>query len=328
VSTALTPKEHQHLTELHSRFQIGTFSETDVSALLILLREKSNGGAIMELANSIAHAERNSGEFFKRIKANQSLLNDLGKRAGTLDARYMFTDASFASSLTDTLKRHGFDQFDRDVADLIFLCGLSLLQGSSVKGGATYGQIHIGLTSEHFELRAQMPIQHNGKTVQAAFPLAAVANKWIPICNPRASLQPNAPVIIKVESFKPLISGFAPFEVHIERAPSISDNDLASLIRLIPRLSRSPEGLEFTPKLGPSMSLRYDGERLTVQGLPDYFRPGSEYELALMSMNFCLGACVHDDSGAHWFLNGLDKAPDGFVCHWVGKGSPTCTRPS
>jgi hypothetical protein len=328
VPKALTPKEHQHLTELHGRFQIGTFSETDASALLILLREKSNGGAIMELANSVAHSERNSGEFFRRIKANQSLLNDLGKRAGTLDARYMFTDMSFASNLNSTLKRYGFEEIDRGVADLIFLCSLSLLQGSSVKGGATIGEIQMALTGDHFELRAQMPIHHKGKTVQAVFPLAALANKWIPICNPRASLQPSGPVVVKVEGFAPQITGFKPFEVYIERAPALSEIDLANLVRLIAGLSRNSEGLQFTPRQGPSMLLRYDGERLTVQGLPDYFRPGSEYELLLMSINFCLGACVHDDSGAHWFLNGLDKAPDGFVCHWVGKGSPTCTRPA
>ncbi|MGH8285931.1 MAG: hypothetical protein ACRETT_09210, partial [Steroidobacteraceae bacterium] len=93
-----------------------------------------------------------------------------------------------------------------------------------------------------------------------------------------------------------------------------------------PRLSRTAEGMVFTPGEGTPMPLRYDGERLTVAGRPEFFRGGSQYEAILKAIHRALGACVHDDAGAHWFLP-LAVAPDGFHSHWVGRGSETCTRP-
>jgi hypothetical protein len=320
------PKERQRLAELHGRFKGGTFSETEVSAVLVLLREKSGGGPILELAHSIAHSERNSGEFFRRVRDNQSLLNDLGKRAGVIDARYIFSDTDFATNLNDTLSKHGFEVLDRSIIDLIFLCGMSLLQGSSVKGGKTFGELHLRLTSEHFELRCDMPVEHNGKTVRAMFPLSAVSNRWLPICNPRAHLDAAGPVTVKVENFVPVVDGFKAFEVHIERAPPIQATDLAALVEMERKLSRTSDGLLYTPTEGLTMPLRYEDGRLTVPGWPEFFRGGSEYEAVLKMIHRALGACVHDDGGAHWFLP-LALAPDGFHSHWVGRGSPTCTRP-
>lgn len=75
------------------------------------------------------------------------------------------------------------------------------------------------------------------------------------------------------------------------------------------------------------MPLRYHGSRLTVAGLPEFFRGGSDYERAPKAIRSRLEACVHDDSGAHWFLEALPLAPDGFHSHWVGRGPATCTRP-
>ena len=201
MGTSLNPKERQRLAELHACFKGGTFSETDVSALLVLLREKSNAGPIKELAHSIAHSERNSGEFFQRVRENQSLLNDLGKHSGILDARYIFSDSEFVQNLNEALRRHGFHELDSRVIDLIFLCCLSLLQGGSVKDGKTFGELHLALTGEHFELRADMPIEHNGKTARVVFPVAGVANRWLPVCNPRAHVDSSGPVVVKVENF-------------------------------------------------------------------------------------------------------------------------------
>lgn len=271
MAIAINPKERQHLAELHARFHSGTFSETDVSAFLVLLREQSGGGAIKELAHSIAHSERNSGEFFRRVRENQSLLNDLGKRSGILDGRYLFSGNDFAGNLNDALRKHGYDELQSPIPDLIFLCALSLLQNGSVKGGKTFGELQLSVTNEHFELVATMPIEHQGKQVRAAFPLAAVANRWLPICNPRAHLNATAPVIVKVESGVPTVRGFKPFEVYIERDPRLSRADLEALTRMDARITLSAAGVVFTPGEGVPLQLTFDGERLTLTGHPDFF---------------------------------------------------------
>lgn len=314
------------MSELLARFTSGTFSETDVSALLVLLRERSGRGPILELAHSIAHSERNSGKFFRRVRENQSLLSDLGKRAGIVDARYLFSDTEFASNLNEALRTNGFDELDRSIIDLILLCGLSLLQGSSVKGGKTFGELGLTLTSEQFELRVTMPIEYNGATVRCVFPLAAVANKWLPVGNPRAQVDAIGPVAVRVVNFSPVVEGFKPFQVYFEREPPILSTELNALTSLDSRISSKSDGLEFAAAGGPPMALLYDGQRLVVEGRPEFFRRGSEYEAALKAIHRALGGCVHDDSGAHWFLP-LDVAPDGFHSHWVGRGAATCTRP-
>lgn len=248
-------------------------------------------------------------------------------RSPVLDARYIFSDSEFVHNVNETLRRHGFDELEPHVIDLIFLYCLSLLQGGAVKGGKTFDELHLALTCERFELRAEMPIEHKGKTVRVVFPLAGVANRWLPVCNPRAHVDSRGPVVVKVENFTPVVEGFKPFEVHIERAPPIGEADLAGLVSSVPMLRRTPDGLVFTPPSGPAMPLRYDGSRLTIEGLPEFFRGGTEYEHMLREIRQRLGACVHDDAGAHRFLVGLAVAPDGFHCHWVGRGSATCTRP-
>ena len=97
----MTAKQVQHLAELHARLSGGTFSETDVSALLVLLREKSRGGPIVELAHSIVHAERNSGQFFQRIKQNSEVLNNLGRKPGIVLGGDVFAYTNFAHNLDE-----------------------------------------------------------------------------------------------------------------------------------------------------------------------------------------------------------------------------------
>lgn len=327
LMATMTAKQVQHLGELHARFSAGTFSETDASALLVLLREKSGGGPIVELAHSIVHAERNSGQFFERIKQNREVLNNLGRKPGVVRGGDVFAYTDFAQNLDETLVRYGFASLAPALYELIFLCSLSLLQGSGVKAGKTFGELSLSHTSDRFALLATTPVTYNGREVSVVFPVASVVNRWIPVCNPRAQLSAHGPVRVSVIESAPVVEGFKPFEVHIEREPPISRSDVRELaVRL--GLGEQEDSIVYSPSGKPAMTLNYDGRRLTVRGIPEFFRAGSDYERILKGARLTLGACVHDDAGAHWFLEGLDIAPDGFHCHWVGKGSPTCTRPA
>ena len=322
----MTAKQIQSLGELHARFSEGAFSETDVSALLVLLREKSRGGPILELANSIAHSERDSGLFFRRMKENRDVLNNLGKKSGVVHSGDLFSSDEFAQNLDNTFVRYGFASLARPISDLVLLCGLSLLQGGSAKAGKKFGELSLALTSERIELHATVLISFQGKEVKATFPIASLVNRWIPVCNPRAPVTAQGPVRVTVVNASPIIDGFKPFEVYFERDPPISDNDVKALATQL-GLCEAGSELIYAPANGSPMRLRYDGKRLTVPGLPEFFKAGSDYEKVLKSARQLLVACVHDDSGAHWFLEGLEIAPDGFHCHWVGKGSANCTRP-
>jgi hypothetical protein len=323
----ITPKERQRLADLLLQIASGTFSEDDVSSLLILLRDKARGKPIRELADGVAHNSRRSGEFFNRVKANADVMNAFGQKAGVLRGGDIFSSDDFATNLNETLQRHGFDALDRALCDLLLLCGLSLIQDAAIKGGSTSGEFSLTLTSERFELHTTVPVTPQGKDVKIVFPVASVPNRWIRICNPRAHIHSEGPVCISVVDHVPTVQGFKPFEVYIERSPAIASADVRLLLASDVRMMPASDGLTYVSPDGGLMPLRYDSGRLIVPGRPEFFRMGSDYERVLKNAMRTLSACVHDDAGAHWFLEGLGLPPDGFHCHWVGRGSPTCTRP-
>ena len=158
------------------------------------------------------------------------------------------------------------------------------------------------------------------------FPLAAVANKWLPICNPRALINASGPVAVRVVDRVPVIEGFKPFEVHFERAPPIHPSELDEIAPIGPRIRRSDDGLTFRARDRIQCCFTTTVGDLPVEGRPEFFRARSDHEAVLKVIQKVLGACVHDDADAHWFVP-LDLAPDGFPCHWIGRASATCTRP-
>jgi len=320
-------KEVQHLQELHARFSAGTFTETEVHAALVLLREHDRLGPVRELAHSIAHSERNSGQLFERVLANREVLNNFRQKPGLVVCGDVFSADEFAQSLNRAITKAGLPALDTATTELILLCGLSLIQGGTVRAGKPFGEFLLTMTHERFQLLAKTEFQYQAKPLSVLFPVLSVPNHWLPVCNPRATIESHGLIRVTVHDSQPAIGGLKPFEVHLERAPPISEKDLDLALSVDPRLGRVAGGLVFTPLIDTPMQMKFDGERLTIPGMPSYFKPGSDYVALLMRLRQLLSACVHDDAGAHWFLEGLDLAPDGFHCHWVGRGSATCTKP-
>jgi hypothetical protein len=328
---ALTPKQTQQIKDIHARFVAGTFSETDVHAALMLLRFHSGKGDVRDLGDSIAHPERDRGRFFDRMRHNQEVLNNRGKKSGVIDGGPIITANTFAANINQSFARLGLAELALPQCDLLLLCGLSLLQGGTMKanenGSVEFGSIFLELTADAFVLQASIPVAAHGKTVRAQFTVASVPNEWLPICNPRATIKPDGLVQVEVAAGVPIIRGFAPFMTYLERAPAIHDGDIAKLLTDEANLQRAESGLLYLAQSGKAMPLHYDGGRLLVPGLPEYFRAQGEFSDALKRIASRLGACVHDDSGAHWFLDELGMPPDGFQAHWIGRASATCTRP-
>jgi hypothetical protein len=261
------------------------------------------------------------------MKENRDALENIGKKAVTVRSGDVFSSDEFAQNLDRTFTHYGYAPLERPLSDLVFLCGLSLLQGNSVKVKRLFGKFSLAIMEGSLQLEVTTSILFQGKKSIVVYPVASVVNRWIPICNPRARVVVQSPIRVTVANFSPLIEGFTPFEAHIERNPPIALDEVRALAA---QLGLREEGVEFIyePANGSPMPLRYDGQRLTVPGLPEYFKPGSDYEKLLKATRQRLRACVHDDGGAHWFLEGLEIAPDGFHSHFVGRGPATCTRPA
>ena len=327
----LTPKQAEHFAALHARMVEGNFGEPEVSSFLVTLRQHCDG-TVKEVGNSIAHSERDSGRLFKRIRENLDALNALGTRVSEIRTT-LFTAEDFAVDLNASLARCDEGHLPRETCDLIFLCGLSLIQGGTMRGkkhAEAFGRLSVAVSAAEIELHATIPITLPGKQpVPVVFPVTSVPNRWIPLCNPRAHVRPKSTITVDVKNFRPTILGLPEFNVHVERAPPIDAAELHALVNAMPRLRESVGGLEYTSGDGRAMPITFDGTRLSVSGLPEFFVAGSEFSDALKVIATTLRACVHDDANAHWFLEGtlFPTPPDGFHCHWIGRASATCTRP-
>ena len=102
----MTPKERQRLEQLRAAIESGSFTESDASALLMILRETIGNGPLKELSHHIAHSERDKGRFFKRILANQQVLENCGRKAGILKSGDIFTVADFGRDIQRKIPGH------------------------------------------------------------------------------------------------------------------------------------------------------------------------------------------------------------------------------
>ena len=115
----MTPKELQQLASLRSRIAGGSFTETDVSALLIVLRNHIGDGPLRELSHHMAHNERDRGRFFQRILANKTALDNLGQKPGKLVSGDVFTAAELGIQLNRALKQVGLPPVSDDALELV-----------------------------------------------------------------------------------------------------------------------------------------------------------------------------------------------------------------
>lgn len=324
----MTPKELQHLTTLHGHVVAGTFTETDVSALLMILRAHVGNGSLKELSHHMAHNERDRGKFFKRILANKEAIDNIGRKPGTIVSGDVFTVNDFGKELNRTLENFDLDPLADEQIELVVICIISLLQGGTFTKGKKFAELSLVATTESFQLCATVTIRHKGKDVGVQFVVLTVPNRWLPICNPRAHLKPDSLVVAKVKDGELQLEGFKSFEVVIEREPPISQGDLDAALEADDRLSKVDQGIvRATTKDGASLDIRWDGSCLTMDGRPEHFHSDAEIANIIRQLAEKLGACVHDDSDAHWFLPGMKVADDGYHSHWVGRGGPGCNRP-
>lgn len=322
----MTPKERQRLEQLRAAIESGSFTESDASALLMILRETIGNGPLKELSHHIAHSERDKGRFFKRILANQQVLENLGRKAGILKSGGIFTVADFGRDLNKALTKCRLDPLGSAAIERLLVCVMSLLQGCTYVKGKRFAELSVGATTAHICLWATVKFQHKGKEVAAKFVVLTVPNRWLPICNPRASIEPNGLLEVVAKDGDIELAGFKPFRVQIERDPPITKAAIDAVVEADVQLTWLNATIIRATASDITASIEWDGQRLTLDGLPEYFHTSSEMSGVIQRLAQRLEACVHDDSNAHWFLPELEISDDGFHSHWIGSAGPTCNR--
>lgn len=324
----MTPKEHQRLTQLRDRVESGTLTESDVSAFLMILREHVGDGYVTELSHHIAHSERDRGKFFRRIFDNKKALDDYGKKPVTIISRDVFTISVFAHDLNKALENRKLLPLSDEAVERLVVFIMSLLQGCTYKKGHRFAELSVNANAEKICLTATTKIKFKGREVDVSFLVLTVPNRWLDIGNPRANITPTGLLEVVANDGELDLKGFQTFQLYIEREPAITQDALDAAIKADGRVRKvDANKVQIVATDGLTVDMQWDGAKLIFDGRPTYLHNSTETAAVIADFAGRLSACVHDDSNAHWFLPGLEVPDDGFHCHWVGGGGPTCNKP-
>ncbi len=122
-------KERQLISQLYRLLADQTFTERDIFALLILVRRHApSGSAILEIANFVAHRERDKGQIQEFIQQGSNEALDVGYAKIDFYSHPVFTEGEIVLSLNEVLKKLGFLPLYQRVGCDVVLCIFSLLQ--------------------------------------------------------------------------------------------------------------------------------------------------------------------------------------------------------
>lgn len=129
MSSTIDAKQRQLIQRFYETIQSGTFDETDVHSLLILLRETvKHGDLVRELADFIAHRNKDRGEVHHYLANIAIKLAD--KQLLTSDVHEVFTRRKIGDRLNTALYADPLklDPLDDTIINAVVACILSLLQ--------------------------------------------------------------------------------------------------------------------------------------------------------------------------------------------------------
>ena len=152
------------LIELHhGRINDRSFEENDVHSLLILLREHSKRNTpVREVADFIAHREKDRGLIHKYILKSRTEFNKAYKNQSyQLTVKEVFSEEELLDSINKTLNKLGFDEFPTSLSPILMLCVISLMTRIKIiiKNTAP-AELEIAFEDDQISLYCNLPIPH------------------------------------------------------------------------------------------------------------------------------------------------------------------------
>jgi hypothetical protein len=173
-------KERSLIRAQRDRIAAGTFGEADVFFLLTLLRPVTAAGtAAHEIANFIAHREKDRGAIRDYLWRTKQTLDSLGKVAGILEIKPVFERAGVGTSLNRALESAGVMPLADGQIDQVLVCVISLLQHVRIvnRGGVAIGELVLARTASEVLLLGKVHVQSK---VDAVFPVLVAPNHYVP----------------------------------------------------------------------------------------------------------------------------------------------------
>jgi len=172
-------KERSLVQTQRDRIAAGNFGEADVFVLLTLLRPAAAAGTpAHEIANFIAHREKDRGAIRDYLWRTKQAFDSIGKRSVRLKIEPVFGRVEFAASLNSALHSAGVMPLADAQMDQVLVCIISLLQHVRIinKGGAAIGELVLACTASEILLLGKVRMQ--GKA-DGVFPVLVAANHYV-----------------------------------------------------------------------------------------------------------------------------------------------------
>jgi hypothetical protein len=169
-------KERWLIEQARTTIDTGTFSEWDVLGLLIMLRRHAPpNSAILELADFVAHRERDKGILKMYLNRIQTALKSNTSPRGQQTTFPVFTSTDIYTAFNMLFTSLGFSPIDVELGNRLSVCIITLLQSVKVNTPLmipTRGFI-VGMSSYKIALMglAELPAGHIVK-----FPLLMADN--------------------------------------------------------------------------------------------------------------------------------------------------------
>jgi hypothetical protein len=178
-------KKEKSLIEYYvSKFLDNTFDEKDVYAFLILIRNQSKGiKCINELADFIAHRDKNKGFIKEYLQKTKYTLDNLGKINTVMEIKEVFTFKEIKNGINKVLVDCGFNKLSNEKINDFITCLISILQHVRIYDNKKeIGRLYFAISKKQIILMGIVKVVQDGvKKGEAAFPVLTAKNNYIDI---------------------------------------------------------------------------------------------------------------------------------------------------
>jgi len=177
-------KETSIVKHYYDKLDTLSFDEKDIYPFLILIREvaRKHELVLWELANFVAHRERDRGEFWEVLSKTKAFFNGDGVKLGDVfEVKPVFDDRKIRNALTSLLSRLGFGAISDPAANGVILCIMALLHTSRIlkKDGSEVGQLLFAYDKHQIYLFGRFSVKNMIGLSHLQVPVLQITNDYL-----------------------------------------------------------------------------------------------------------------------------------------------------
>ncbi|WP_043982267.1 hypothetical protein [Priestia megaterium] len=176
-------KEKSLIVHYHNKFSQNTFDEKDVYAFLILIRNQSKGiKCINELADFIAHRDKDRGLIKEYLDLTQQKFNNFGKEDMVIEIKEVFSFKEIKAGVNKILQEIGLEGLSNEKINDLLTCIISILQHVKItdgKGRREIGKLYFSISNKQISLLGKVKMSYQGELIDIVFPVLSVKNNYI-----------------------------------------------------------------------------------------------------------------------------------------------------